>query len=359
MPHVPDLHSLLKAAEQAAAAGEHAAAERHLREAAALQEAHLGPLHPDLATTLNNLAVACERADNPVDAERYFRKAFSIATAVLEPDHPFVATSRRNLEDFCAARGKPVEPPAPPRPNVTSLTGVAPAGSGAPRQQHRTTVAPVSRGLSRSSRTPLIVAGLAATLLVTLAVATWLRSSPSGAASPAPAPSQARQTATVPPPPLQRAAPEPPRPAVDAAADVGPAEPAAAATAGRTADADTSSLARTAAPHAPAVVTARLCAPLSPRGRDWGCTAATSPLEPGALFFYTRVKSPRTLAVQHRWYRGDRLEKVVTLSVGTNMREGYRTYSRHRVGASDAGEWRVELSTRDGTVLHEERFVVR
>ncbi len=42
--------SVIEPAEQAAAAGDYASAERLLREAADLQEASLGPLHPDLPT---------------------------------------------------------------------------------------------------------------------------------------------------------------------------------------------------------------------------------------------------------------------------------------------------------------------
>ncbi len=51
-----------------------------------LQEASLGPLHPDLANTLNNLGVVCEITGNAADAERHFRRAWEIATATLEPD---------------------------------------------------------------------------------------------------------------------------------------------------------------------------------------------------------------------------------------------------------------------------------
>jgi hypothetical protein len=86
---------------------DYASAEDLLREAAGLQEQTLGPNHPDLANTLNNLGVVCEMTDNPIDAEHYFRRAYTIATATLAPDHPFVATSRKNLHDFCAARGRP------------------------------------------------------------------------------------------------------------------------------------------------------------------------------------------------------------------------------------------------------------
>src|SRR5262249_36374858 len=100
---------------QAAAAGNYSSAEELLREAAALQEQTLGPDHPDLAHTLNNLGVVCEITDNPIDAEHYFRRACTIATATLAPDHPFDVTSSKNLHDFCAARGRSVElRPSPP-----------------------------------------------------------------------------------------------------------------------------------------------------------------------------------------------------------------------------------------------------
>src|SRR5262245_4628772 len=114
MPEPREARSIIEAAEQSAAAGNYASAEQLLREAAVLQEASLGPVHPDLANTLNNLGVVCEINDNAVDAEDCFRRAYAIATTVLRPDHPFVATSRQNLQDFCQARGKPFElhPPA-------------------------------------------------------------------------------------------------------------------------------------------------------------------------------------------------------------------------------------------------------
>src|SRR5437762_2439748 len=109
MPETREPQPVIDAAEQAASAGDYASAEQLLREAALLQEASLGPLHPDLANTLNNLGVVCEITEKPADAEDCFRRACTIASTVLEPDHPFVATSRKNLEDFCAARGKAVD----------------------------------------------------------------------------------------------------------------------------------------------------------------------------------------------------------------------------------------------------------
>ena len=123
MSDTREFQSVVNAAEQAAAAGDYASAEQLLHAAALLQEASLGPLHPDLANTLNNLGIVCEITGNLADAERHFRRASEIAATVLEPDHPFVATSRKNLEDFCNTRGIAVDAPsaaatplAPPRP---------------------------------------------------------------------------------------------------------------------------------------------------------------------------------------------------------------------------------------------------
>ena len=118
--------SILQAAELAAEAGNYTAAETLLREAARQQEASLGPRHPDLANTLNNLGIVCELTDKPDEAEQYFRRAVSIARTSLAPDHPFVATSQKNLRDFCEARGRKVDIPAAPTFPKPTLEATAP-----------------------------------------------------------------------------------------------------------------------------------------------------------------------------------------------------------------------------------------
>ncbi|HET9358881.1 MAG TPA: hypothetical protein VFO58_03985, partial [Vicinamibacterales bacterium] len=55
MVDAPELQSIAEAAEQAAGAGDFVSAERLLREVANRQESELGPRHPDLANTFNNL----------------------------------------------------------------------------------------------------------------------------------------------------------------------------------------------------------------------------------------------------------------------------------------------------------------
>src|SRR5262245_22565250 len=109
-----DLQAIMDAAEQAAASNDFPSAARHLREAAALQESALGPVHPELANTLNNLGVVCERIGALDEAERSFKRAYAIATSAFPADHPFFETSRANLEEFCRLHGRSFEESAAP-----------------------------------------------------------------------------------------------------------------------------------------------------------------------------------------------------------------------------------------------------
>ena len=127
MTDVLDPASMIEAAQTAAAAGDYLAAERLLREVAAIQEASLGALHPELASTLNNLAFVCERTNKIVEAERGYRRAHAIAVASLGPRHPFVVTSVKNLVDFCAANGIPIWTP-PGAQSGAETTSAGPKG---------------------------------------------------------------------------------------------------------------------------------------------------------------------------------------------------------------------------------------
>jgi hypothetical protein len=318
-----EARSIIENAEQAAAAGNYASAEDLLREAAALQEQTLGPQHPDLANTLNNLGIVCEMTDNPIDAEHYFRRAHTIATATLAPDHPFVATSRKNLHDFCAARGRPVDLP-PSSPAVAAWLD-APAPAATPKHESSRFLSPLALGA-------LSGVGL---LIVILTVARPWGSSVEETASP-PATTIAPAPETPAPAPKPTAPPaEPPRSKAD------------------TTDARPNAPARPAV--LPTVATAQLCTAL----RAWRCEAADSQVPPGPTFFYTQLKSATATTIEHRWYQGDRLRRTVQLRVEANPGAGYRTYSRTTISSESAGDWRVELRSADGTMLHEERFTVR
>ena len=105
------------------------------------------------------------------------------------------------------------------------------------------------------------------------------------------------------------------------------------------------------------LATAQLCQTFATSGASWQCDPAGDAVSPGPLVLLTRVRSPRDAEVVHRWYRGDTLRQSVKLSIRANATEGYRTYSRQTV---DSGaDWRVEVRSADGALLHEQRFVVR
>jgi hypothetical protein len=110
------------------------------------------------------------------------------------------------------------------------------------------------------------------------------------------------------------------------------------------------------APGSLTVAIAEVCQTFSMNGGNWRCDPAGDSVAPGRLVLYTRVKSPRNAAVVHRWYRGNSLRQSVSLQVQANPTEGYRTFSRQTV---DAGDWRVEVRSVDGSLLHEQRFAVR
>ena len=313
MTEQQDARHLLERAERAATAGDLVSADELLRGAARIQEQELGAHHPDLASTLNNLAIVAEKTGSSSEAERFYRRAAAIAAAALPSDHPMTVASRQNLEDFCRARGLSVDAPA-----VTTPTRDA------------------RREGNASHLLPWVATGgvvLVAVVLVLLRP--W---SSRDASSPAPPGPAAAQPAEVPP---QIAAP-PTRPA--------PVESAPPR--------DDRNVPTNKAPAAGdiAVATAQLCRTFSTVGSNWRCDPVADAAAPGPMVFYTRVRSPRDTAVVHRWYRGGTLRQSVTLTVQANATEGFRTYSRLTV---DEGDWRVEVRSTDGHLRHEQRFAVK
>ena len=314
-----NVRNMLAEAERAASTGDLVSAEELLRDAARLQETELGPFHPDLANTLNNLAIVAEKQGRPPDAERFYRRAVEIASASLPPDDPMVTASRRNLEDFCHAHGLPLEKPA----------FLDPAGAEASPLPTRTAAPPSPAVSSNAWRrvAPAIAIGI-----VALAIAAFLITQ-----------SPRRESTTLPAAePAPTPAAEPARPAAGALAPIArppsPAPPVDSAP----------------APVAITLATVQLCRSFS--RSDWRCVPAGDSVAPGMIVLYTRVRSPRDGVIIHRWYQGDALRKSTQLRIGANAAEGYRTYSEQTV---DSGDWRVEVRSTDGDLLHEQRFMVR
>jgi hypothetical protein len=358
MTDVLDPASMIEAAQGAVASGDFPAAERLLREAAALQESTLGPDHEDFASTLNNLAFVCERTNNLADAERNYRRAHAIAVASLGPRHPFVATSIKNLVDFCAAHDIPIwKPPvaasdvesthssaeSPPEPEISELE-IAQAEAD-PDWDVDLPPQPVHVGNWRPRA--IAVAVLCVAAIVAGAFTMRSREKPLSSGT-VPTPST-----TMPVPAREPSASV----AVEVKPDAAPArverpEPRAIE---RPAPRE-----KAVAPQAVTVLNARLCSALKRNGSpDWQCTSASGDLHPGTYSFYTRLLTTTGTTVEHRWYRDGRVHQTMRLRITANPSGGYRTYSSNTISAERVGDWKVELRAADGTVLREERFVVR
>lgn len=355
MPDTRDLRPVAEAAEQAAARGDYVTAERLLRELAQLEESNLGPLHADLANTLNNLGVVCDISDKPDDAEQFYRRALAIARATRDPDHPFVVTSEKNLRDFCAARGRPVQ--------SQSEALQSPEG---PVHARPTPAAETSAAAPARRSAAVLLAGVTAAIVLVgvLAIRPWSRSNrPEAPAQAAAQPSSTPQPASG----SSAAEPSAGRPATGSPATTveRPSTPANVDLVEREARGAVDARARREAsgPPAPTVAAARVCKNLATGESrsldDWPCEPPGAPARPGSLFFYTRVRSARDTTVEHRWYRGRDLLKTIELEVLASPTDGYRTYSRNVVDGRDGGDWRVELRSKDGALLHEESFSVR
>ena len=410
------LASLFDAAEQAAIRGDFAAAARLLGEAARAQEAALGPDHLDSANTLNNLAVAHERCGQLDAAEREYRRAYAIAARTRPADDPFVTTSAQNLREFCQANGRPMDVPpsamslAPDSHDpVTIVLKAAPATAASPAQAdvptQRIEPLPMTLAAEPSPPGPRPDARPPDTSPRPVRAGSKPVQSPAPSMVPAPArtseprpaavvaaPSAPARDSLVPAAPRRRVS-IPVLVAIGAVAalvirlvagrrhSAPPAETTAAASDAPSAGSDAPAAAPKAAPvdaprkpqsapaprataasPAPATATAagvtigdaQLCTSLS---SSYRCDAAGLTVRPGRLVFYTRLIADHDTSVVHRWYRGNELRQSLRLQVPAR-RQGFRTFSRATVTASD-GEWRVELRTRDGQLLHTERFTVR
>jgi CHAT domain-containing protein/tetratricopeptide (TPR) repeat protein len=89
--------------------GRYAEAEPLYKRSLAIREKALGPDHPDVAASLNNLALLYDQQGRSVDAEPLYKKALAIWEKTLGPDHPDVATSLNNLALLYDAQGRYAE----------------------------------------------------------------------------------------------------------------------------------------------------------------------------------------------------------------------------------------------------------
>ncbi len=109
-PEHPDVaESLNNLAELYRAQGRYAEAELLYERALAIDEKALGPEHPALATDLNNLAGLYHAQGRYAKAEPFFKRALVVAEKTLGPEHPNVATFRKNYAISLRAAGRAAE----------------------------------------------------------------------------------------------------------------------------------------------------------------------------------------------------------------------------------------------------------
>jgi len=72
----------------------------------AIREKALGPDHPDVATSLNNLAELYRAQGRTAQAEPLYRRALVVYEKALGPEHPLVATALNNLAGLYRAQGR-------------------------------------------------------------------------------------------------------------------------------------------------------------------------------------------------------------------------------------------------------------
>ncbi|MFN3918930.1 MAG: tetratricopeptide repeat protein, partial [Methylohalobius sp.] len=68
-----------------------------------------GPNHPDVATSLNNLAALYKAQGDYAKAEPLYKRALAIWEKAFGPDHPNVATLLENLAGLYRATNREAE----------------------------------------------------------------------------------------------------------------------------------------------------------------------------------------------------------------------------------------------------------
>jgi hypothetical protein len=330
----PEIQPILTSAQRAASSGDYVLAESLLREVARLQTENLGPKHPDLASTFNNLGVICERTNKLEDAGRFYREALSIASASLHADDPLVVTSRTNLNEFHRGLG------------LVDNEAMIAASPEVPRQA--------------------IVAGIAIGLAMLASLAIWLTNKPAEQPRAEDKRIVDKRLSELGDPlgptalslPSQDDAPARTPPREASAAKPTSQVPASPMIAERPSPTRPPAVISVSAPeHVNAqVLEASLCQSLSTSEGRWDCTPTSSLAAGDLLYFYTRIASPTGIRIHHRWYRNGTLRQDVALAVAANPSNGYRTYSQRRL---EPGDWRIAVVGADGEVLREERVEVR
>ena len=79
------------------------------KKALKVAEEIVGPDHPNVAASLNNLALLYKTQGQYAQAEPLYKRALQIKEKALGPDHPSVVTSLNNLAALYRATGRNLE----------------------------------------------------------------------------------------------------------------------------------------------------------------------------------------------------------------------------------------------------------
>ncbi|NIS69438.1 MAG: tetratricopeptide repeat protein, partial [Proteobacteria bacterium] len=89
--------------------GRYSEAAKVAEEALKVAEKTFGPNHPNVATSLNNLALLYKAQGKYSEAEPLYKRALKIWEKALGKDHPHVAQSLNNLAAIYQAQGRYAE----------------------------------------------------------------------------------------------------------------------------------------------------------------------------------------------------------------------------------------------------------
>jgi tetratricopeptide (TPR) repeat protein len=89
--------------------GAYSAAEKPLRRSLMINEKALGPDHPDVAASLNNLALLYYAQGKYGEAEPLYKRSLVMFEKALGPDHPHVAIVCKNMAELYRKIGKKEE----------------------------------------------------------------------------------------------------------------------------------------------------------------------------------------------------------------------------------------------------------
>ena len=89
--------------------GKYAEAIEIAKRSLALAEKQLGPDHPDVGQSLNNLALLYDKQGRYGEAEPLYKRSLALSEKALGPDHPAVGTSLNNLAGLYESQGRYAE----------------------------------------------------------------------------------------------------------------------------------------------------------------------------------------------------------------------------------------------------------